>query len=66
MQQFSQALALGSAGYDAGIVLPNFNDGYEGTGPDMGAVEQCRDGFKFGVECKRQEKRGRVIRESKR
>jgi hypothetical protein len=28
-----------SPGYDAGVRLPNFNDGYLGAAPDMGAVE---------------------------
>ena len=49
INQFSQALAANSPGYDAGIVLPNFNDGYQGAGPDIGAVEHGTRGFKFGV-----------------
>jgi hypothetical protein len=49
INQFSQALAVNSPGYDAGKVLPNFNDGFMGAGPDMGAVEHGNAGFKFGV-----------------
>lgn len=33
------ALAQGSLGIDSGEVLPNFSDGFQGTAPDMGAVE---------------------------
>jgi len=50
--QFSQALAVNSPGYDDGKVLPNFNDGYKGVGPDMGAVEHGSNGFKFGNGAK--------------
>jgi hypothetical protein len=32
-------LAAGSPGHDAGERLPNFNDGFVGKAPDMGAVE---------------------------
>jgi hypothetical protein len=32
-------LAPGSPGIDAGVVIPNFNDGYRGAGPDTGAFE---------------------------
>jgi hypothetical protein len=32
-------LLPGSPGYDAGVRLPNFNDGYAGAAPDMGAYE---------------------------
>ena len=32
-------LAEGSLGIDAGVKLPNFNDGFSGKAPDMGAVE---------------------------
>lgn len=37
------APAPGSPGHDAGKVLPNFNDGFYGVGPDMGAVESKLD-----------------------
>jgi hypothetical protein len=47
--EFTQALAAGSPGYDAGKVLPNFNDGYEGAGPDMGAVEHGQTVIVFGA-----------------
>lgn len=32
-------LASDSLGYDAGAVIPNFNDDYTGAAPDVGAVE---------------------------
>jgi hypothetical protein len=32
-------LAAGSEAVDAGVVLPNVNDGYEGPAPDLGAYE---------------------------
>jgi hypothetical protein len=40
---------VGSRGYDDGMVLPNFNDGYEGAGPDMGAVEHGQTVIVFGA-----------------
>ena len=33
------SLVPGTPGHDAGVRLPNFNDGFEGKGPDIGAVE---------------------------
>ena len=32
-------LAPGTPGHDAAVRIPNFNDDYIGTGPDMGAIE---------------------------
>jgi hypothetical protein len=32
-------LRTGSAAVDAGVVLPNINDGYRGAAPDLGAFE---------------------------
>ena len=32
-------LRPGSPGHDAGCRLPNFNDGFAGAAPDMGAIE---------------------------
>jgi len=54
--EFSQALAVGSPGYDDGKVLPNFNDGYEGAGPDLGAVEHGQTVIVFGVKVEKNEK----------
>ena len=51
VNEFSQALAVGSRGYDDGMVLPNFNDGYEGAGPDMGAVEHGQTVIIFGINA---------------
>jgi hypothetical protein len=41
-------LAPNSPGYDAGQVLPNFNDGFTGSGPDIGAQEAGTPAMKFG------------------
>ncbi len=41
-------LASGSAGQDQGVRIPNFNDGYEGSGPDMGAHEYGSAPMTFG------------------
>lgn len=44
-------LAPQSPGYDAGLRLPNFNDGFTGRGPDMGAQEAGTPPMRFGVEA---------------
>jgi hypothetical protein len=44
-------LAPTSPGYDKGQVLPNFNDGYTGTGPDMGAHEGSTSAMRFGIKA---------------
>jgi hypothetical protein len=41
-------LAIGTNGHDDGIALNNFNDGYEGTAPDMGAHERGTPPMEFG------------------
>ncbi|MBM4019280.1 MAG: hypothetical protein FJ288_13320 [Planctomycetes bacterium] len=46
-------LAAGSPGLDAGIRLPNFNDGYAGAAPDMGAHEAGSPPMEFGVQARR-------------
>jgi hypothetical protein len=33
---------------DAGIPLPNFNDGFQGKGPDLGAFERGNPPLRFG------------------
>ncbi|MDA0204751.1 MAG: hypothetical protein O3A53_17885 [Acidobacteria bacterium] len=43
-------LIPGSLGHDAGQVLPNFNDGYEGAAPDVGAHEAGSPTMQFGVD----------------
>jgi len=40
-----------SPGHDGGIVIPNFNDDYEGTAPDVGAHEAGSPRMEFGVEA---------------
>ena len=42
-------LDAGASGHDDGVVLPNFNDGYEGVAPDIGAHERDSDQMIFGV-----------------
>jgi hypothetical protein len=46
---FAQYLQSGTDGHDDGKVLSNFNDDYEGSAPDIGAVERGSVGFEFGV-----------------
>ena len=41
-------LAPSSPGYDKGVKIPNFNDDYRGTAPDMGAHEAGSPPMKFG------------------
>ncbi|HUI90892.1 MAG TPA: hypothetical protein VLX68_01475 [Chitinivibrionales bacterium] len=38
-----------SPGYDAGLILPDFNDGYYNKGPDCGAQEAMSAPMVFGV-----------------
>jgi len=44
-------LAPNSPGFDEGQVLPNFNDGYTGTAPDIGAQEAGKPRMEFGVSA---------------
>ncbi len=44
-------LAPGSPGFDAGVVIPNFNDDYKGEAPDMGAHENGTPAMRFGVRA---------------
>jgi hypothetical protein len=47
------ALDPSSPGFDAGVVLPNFNDGFSGAAPDMGAQEAGKTPLQFGVDAYR-------------
>jgi CubicO group peptidase (beta-lactamase class C family) len=47
------ALATKSPGFDAGIVIPNFNDGFTGAAPDLGAHEAGTEPMEFGVNAYR-------------
>ncbi|MFL5312396.1 MAG: malectin domain-containing carbohydrate-binding protein, partial [Myxococcales bacterium] len=47
------ALDPASPGFDQGVVLPGFNDGYTGAQPDMGAFEVGSPAMEFGVEAYR-------------
>ncbi len=42
-------LAAGTPGYDQGVRIPNFNDGYLGNAPDVGAAEGGAAAMKFGL-----------------
>lgn len=42
-----------SPGYDAGVLLPNFNDGFAGSAPDMGAYDRGWPRLEFGVDAYR-------------
>lgn len=42
------SLRGGSAGRDAGVVLPNITDGFAGRAPDFGAFETGRPPFHYG------------------
>jgi hypothetical protein len=42
-------LAPSSPGYDKGVRIPNFNDDYRGTAPDIGAHEAGSAPMTFGV-----------------
>ena len=42
-----------SPGYDAGVVIPNFNDDYNGAAPDIGAHEAGSPPMEFGVDAYR-------------
>ena len=47
------ALDPSSPGYDAGVVIPNFNDHYTGAAPDIGAHEAGSPPMEFGVDAYR-------------
>jgi hypothetical protein len=40
-----------SPGFDAGEVLPNFNDHFTGKAPDIGAFEAGSPPMEFGVDA---------------
>lgn len=40
-----------SPGFDAGVVLPNFNDGFRGEAPDVGACEAGWAPLQFGIRA---------------
>jgi PKD repeat protein len=42
-------LAPGTAGYNDGVVIPNFNDGFVGAAPDRGAHEDGTPDMDFGT-----------------
>ncbi|MCI0492464.1 MAG: hypothetical protein L0Z07_05975 [Planctomycetes bacterium] len=47
------ALDPSSPGFDAGVVLPNFSNGFSGAAPDMGAQEAGTAPMQFGVDAYR-------------
>jgi hypothetical protein len=46
--RFDFRLKPGSAAVDAGVVLPNINDGFTGSAPDLGAYELNRPLPQYG------------------
>jgi hypothetical protein len=44
-------LTSSSQGYDAGVVIPNFADDYEGNAPDIGAFEAGKPPMEYGVNA---------------
>ena len=44
-------LAPNSPGYDAGEIIPNFNDNYTGKAPDTGAYEANTPPVQFGTDA---------------
>jgi hypothetical protein len=42
-------LVPGTHGYDDGVIIPNFNDGFMGAGPDRGAHEDGTADMDFGT-----------------
>jgi Right handed beta helix region len=42
-----------SPGLDAGVLLPNFSDGFAGAAPDMGAYDRGWGALEFGVDAYR-------------
>ena len=44
-------LSQSSKGYDAGVIIPNFTDGYMGSAPDRGAHENGWADFQYGVNA---------------
>ena len=44
-------LSASSLGYDGAEVVPNFNDGYEGAAPDIGAHERGAPSMSFGPQA---------------
>jgi hypothetical protein len=49
IQPSDMSLSIGSNAIDAGIVLPNVNDSFSGSGPDLGALEQGAETPTYGV-----------------
>jgi hypothetical protein len=43
------ALAAGTPGYDGGVRIANFNDGFTGNAPDVGASEAGAGAMLFGI-----------------
>jgi len=46
-------VAESSKAHDAGVPIPNFNDGYEGSGPDIGAFERGLPPLRYSVDAGR-------------
>ncbi len=44
-------LSSTSRGYNEGVILPGFNDGFNATAPDIGAYESGKPLLEFGIEA---------------
>ena len=44
-------LAPGSKGIDAGVIIPNFCEAFNGNRPDLGAHESGTPRMQFGVKA---------------
>jgi hypothetical protein len=51
--QGSYELKTGTPGHDAGVLIPGFNDDFEGSAPDMGTHEAGAPVLEFGPNASR-------------
>jgi hypothetical protein len=49
--QTDKVVTVANPAIDAGVVLPGFNDSYQGRGPDLGAFERGNPPLKFGRQA---------------
>ena len=48
----SLSIGPSSPGFDAGEIIPNFNDDFRGKAPDIGAFEAGSPPMEFGVRAR--------------
>ena len=49
--QTDKVITVPNPAIDSGVVLPGFNDSYQGKGPDLGAFERGNPPLKFGRQA---------------